>query len=80
MAQIAIKEYSVSRALLPKLGKFTLCYAEVHIISAFASLCERAHLVNINFALTQLNFSLFNLLLELGVCLGDVVESEDRDT
>lgn len=39
-----------------------------------------AHLVDLDLALAQLHLGLFNLLLEFGVCLGNVVESENRDT
>lgn len=38
------------------------------------------HLVHLNIALAQLNLGQFNLLLQLGVSLGDVVESEDCHT
>lgn len=34
-------------------------------------------LVHLDIALAQLNLGQFNLLLQLGVSLGDVVESED---
>jgi hypothetical protein len=39
-----------------------------------------AHLVDIDLALAQLDLGLFDLLLQFGVCLGDVVEGEDRDS
>jgi hypothetical protein len=37
-------------------------------------------LVHLDIALAQLNLGQFNLLLQLGVSLGDVVESEDCHT
>lgn len=38
-----------------------------------------SNLVHLDIALAQLNLGQFNLLLQLGVGLGDVVESEDRN-
>lgn len=37
-------------------------------------------LVDIDVALAQLNLGQLNLLLQLRVCLGDVIECEDRET
>lgn len=38
------------------------------------------YLIDFDFAAAQLDLGLFNLLLELGVRFGDVVEIEDRET
>lgn len=38
------------------------------------------NLVHLDIALAQVSLGQFDLLLQLGVGLGDVVESEDRDT
>jgi hypothetical protein len=38
------------------------------------------NLVHLDIALAQVDLGQFDLLLQLGVSLGDVVESEDRDT
>lgn len=39
-----------------------------------------ARLVDFNLALAQVHLGQLNLLLEFGVCLGNVVEGEDCDT
>ena len=38
------------------------------------------NLIHLDIALAQLHLGQFNLLLQLGVGLGDVVESQDCDT
>ena len=49
-------------------------------VSEGSARCKPAHLVDLDLALAQLHLGLFNLLLEFGVSLGNVVESENRDT
>lgn len=66
--------FDLSYSLIPLIGNLDHI-AYMILISAHVS-----HLINLDLALAQLHLGLFNLLLELGVRLRNVVEGKDRET